>query len=183
MKLRPASLKDRKKVYEWLVASDATPFMMGPPRFQEHPITPWHEFCLDYTEDFFTSKGNGFGRVFIINTEGRDIGCINYDGLKSWQGIAELDIWIASSADWGKGYGSTALKTLSQDLLTHPGVDTIIIRPSKRNPRAIAAYQRAGFVLYNPVRHTLPHAVLSTGLDYEDVVVLIMTRNECLKPG
>lgn len=102
--LRSGSLDDRRTIYEWLTASDATPMMMRPPQFPDHPIPTWPEFCADYTERFFRPDGDGFGRLFLIRANERDIGCISYDGLDNWRGVAELDIWIGSSADWGHGW-------------------------------------------------------------------------------
>jgi hypothetical protein len=83
-----------------------------------------------------------------------------------------LDIWIGSSAAWGHGWGSLAIRELSNQLLRHREVEYLIMRPSGRNSRAIAAYQEAGFVFYDPALHQLPESVLSTGLDYADAVVL-----------
>ena len=179
--LRPASLDDRQRTYDWLVASDATPMMTGPPQFPDHPIPTWEEFCTDYADRFFRPEGDGFGRLFVIRAEQRDIGCINYDGLDNWRGVAELDIWIGSSADWGRRWGSLAIRELSSRLLGHPAVEALIMRPSRRNSRAIAAYRKAGFAFYDPVLHQLPESVLSTGLDYADAVVLVLQRS--LAPG
>lgn len=174
--LRPASLHDRRRAYEWLAASDATLEMMGPPRFPDHPIPTWGEFCADYADRFFQPEGDGFGRLFIVCAGERNIGCISYDGLDGWRGIAELDIWIGSSADWSQGWGSAAIRELSGRLLSHPTVECLIIRPSRRNSRAIAAYRKAGFTLYDPASHDLPASMLSTGLDYADAVVLVHSR-------
>lgn len=114
---------------------------------------------------------------FVIAAEQREIGCISYDGLDNWHGIAELDIWIGSSADWGYGWGSQAIRELSSRLLRHPTVESLIMRPSRRNARAITAYRKAGFAFYDPAIHQLPESVLSTGLDYDDALVLVNARN------
>lgn len=150
--------------------------MMGPPQFPDHPIPTWGEFCADYADQFFRLEGDGFGRLFVICAKQRDIGCISYDGLDDWHGIAELDIWIASSVDWGHGWGSLAIRELSSRLLSYPTVGSLILRPSRRNSQAIAAYRKAGFVFYDAALHQLPESVLSTGLDYADSVVLAQTQ-------
>lgn len=99
--LRSAVFEDRRKVYTWLVASDATSSIMGPPRFPDYPVPEWEKFCADYPEHFFLPEGDGYGRMFILCAEGREIGYISYCGLNNWQGLAELEICIAASADWG----------------------------------------------------------------------------------
>jgi uroporphyrinogen-III synthase len=58
----------------------------------------------------------------------------------------------------------------------HRGVECLIIRPSRRNERAIAAYRKAGFVPHDPLLHPLPAWVLTEELDYPDAVVLLRTR-------
>ena len=88
--LRPASLDDRRRIYEWLVDSDATPMMMGPPQFPDHSIPTWEQFCADYADQFFLPNGDGSGRLFVIRANQREIGCISYDGLDNWHGIAEF---------------------------------------------------------------------------------------------
>ncbi len=150
--------------------------MMGPPQFPDHAVPTWEQFCADYADRFFCPQGDGFGRLFVIRANEREIGCISYDGLDNWHGIAELDIWIGSSADWGHGWGSLAIRELSSQLLRHPAVESLIMRPSRRNARAIAAYRKAGFVSYDAALHQLPESVLSTGLDYADAVVLVQNE-------
>ena len=141
--LQPALLPDRLRAYAFLTQSDATRCMMGPPDFSDHPIPTWAEFCADYGEGFFTPAGDGHGRLYMIRSDSRDVGCISYDGLEDWKGIAELDVWIASSTDWGRGIGSRAVRELSQQVLSHEGVESLLMRPSARNGRAIAAYRKA----------------------------------------
>jgi diamine N-acetyltransferase len=176
MIIYPASLKDRPKTYQWLTASDATPYMMGTPNFPDHPIPSWEDFCQDYRESFFTADGDGYGRVFLINPEGEDIGCISYDGLKEWSGIAEIDIWIASSHNWGKGYGQRAIRELCDLLFSHWEVKVIMIRPSQRNKRAIAVYEKAGFRDLSQTNLVLPTAITDEGLDFQDAIVLVKSR-------
>jgi diamine N-acetyltransferase len=151
--------------------------MLGPPEFPDSPVPTWEEFREDYSDSFFTPAGDGYGRVFIIAAEGRDIGCISYDGLQDWHGTAELDLWIASASDWGRGWGGAAIRQLSEFLLGYAAVSALLIRPSARNARAIAAYRRAGFEPYDPQRHPVSESDAQAGLDYEDAVVLVKTRD------
>jgi diamine N-acetyltransferase len=141
--LRPASLDDRQCVYDWMARSDATRWMMGPPLFCEAPIPTWDEFCADYVDLFFDGSRSEIGRSFIIAVEGEDIGHISCDRT---QGFTELDIWLKSENVFGRGYGSDALTALMDYLQGAFGVSEFIIRPSRRNLRAIRAYEKAGFV-------------------------------------
>lgn len=169
--LRPATLDDRPAVYRWLARSDATPEMMGPPRFADHPVPTWAEFCDDYDETAFSA--NDAFRVFVIEADGAGIGAISFF-LRDR--IAEIDLWIGARRHWGKGYGSTAIRQVAAGLFARDDVDALIIRPSARNVRAVAAYRRAGFVRYDPALHDFPAWISTEGLDCADAVVLVWPR-------
>ena len=176
VRLRPALLADRERTWRWAADSDATSSMMGPPHFPDHPVMTLAEFERDYTDSFFAPEGDGYGRMFIVLEGDREVGCVSYDGLEDWHGIAELDAWIASSADQGRGIGSRAIALLAERLLEHPGVDALLVRPSARNARAVAAYRRAGFVPAEECVPPIPDSVLATGNDYADAVALVRVR-------
>lgn len=171
--LRPATMADRRKVYEWLACSDVTPAMMGlPPYPPENPRPTWEEFCADYAPHFFDGAAPEKGRSYIIETDGAPVGHINYDNSFKPPGMTELDIWMRCEAECGKGYGPDALRALTRHLHERFGITQYIIRPTARNPRAIRAYQKAGFM-----PHDMPHdeQVRRYGpADYHDTVVLIM---------
>jgi RimJ/RimL family protein N-acetyltransferase len=106
---------------------------------------PGTSFCEDYGPHFFDGTRQEVGRSFIIEVNGEAVGHINYDGMDLARGIAELDIWLRSSEVSGKGYGSDALVALTRYLHETFGVAEFILRPSRRNTRAIRAYAKAGF--------------------------------------
>lgn len=169
--LRPARDADRRDVFRWLAESDVTSSMLGPPLFLELPAPTWEEFNLDYGPNFFDGSTLETESSYIIEAEGEPVGQINYEIWDSPVRLAELDIWLRSQADTGRGYGPDALVTLTDHLFRAFGVDTFLIRPSARNPRAIRAYQKAGFEL-QPM--TLQEHVDTYGAgDYEDTVVMI----------
>jgi diamine N-acetyltransferase len=174
--LRPARPEDRRRAFLWLTASDATASMMGPPDYADHSVPSWEEFCGDYADAFYLPQGDGNGRLFVIQVDGRDVGCISYDGLDAWRGVAELDAWIAAAADHGRGIGTAALRLLARTLLAVPTVEALVVRPSARNARAVAAYRKAGFADHDRARHALPRRFVGEGLDYADAVVLVRTR-------
>src|SRR5262245_45159900 len=137
--LRPAREDDRRAVYQWLAESDLTPSMLGPPLFPETPAPTWDEFCEDCGPHFFDGKREEAGRSFIIELDGEAVGHINYDGVDLARGLAELDVWLRSGNVCGRGYGSDALVALTCHLHETFGVTELILRPSRRNVRAIRA--------------------------------------------
>ncbi|TLG74320.1 GNAT family N-acetyltransferase [Culicoidibacter larvae] len=149
IELVPATLNDRQKIYEWCYQSETTKYHSGPPDFPHHPIPTYEEFYASddggYLEYFFTGERPSDGRGFLIENESGAIGFISYCAFHLKPGIAELDIWIASEATCGKGFGTDALISLSRYLNGAMDIQKIIIAPSNKNTRAVKAYEKAGF--------------------------------------
>jgi len=145
VQLIPAELEERRKIYEWGNESDITKCHAGPPDYPEHPVATWEEFCNDYVEYYFNDSEPGKGRGFIIKRETEAVGFISYACFHLKPFIAELDIWMSSSKECGKGYGTDAIKTLSDYLHEKIGIKQMIMRPSVKNERAIKSYMKAGF--------------------------------------
>lgn len=169
--LRPSRESDRRDVFSWLAESDVTSSMMGPPLFPELPPPTWDEFNHDYRPNFFDGSTLEVESSYIIEVAGVPIGQINYEIRDDPTRHAELDIWLRSLADTGRGYGPDALIALTAHLYRTFGVDAFLIRPSARNPRAIRAYQKAGFALVpmSSQEQTDTYGVA----EYEDCVILI----------
>jgi diamine N-acetyltransferase len=144
--LKPARLADRQKIFQWLTQSDVTSSMTGPPRYPDHPPPSWDEFKRDYPDVFFEDRPDGRGRNYIILAGGNEIGTIGYDNLDRIRQRVDLDIWMRSEAYCGRGFGTDAIETLVNHLHRTLGIREFDIDPSARNPRAIRAYQKAGFV-------------------------------------
>ncbi|MHC4252201.1 MAG: GNAT family N-acetyltransferase, partial [Planctomycetota bacterium] len=106
--LRPATEADRASVYAWLARSDLTPSMMGPPQFPDHPVPTWEEFCADYKPHYFDDSLPQAGRCFIIVVDDEDVGVVGYNRIDPTAAECELDIWLRSERDCGRGYGSDA---------------------------------------------------------------------------
>ena len=168
--LRKATEADRGNVYEWLTHSDLTPSMMGPPRFPDHTIPSWEEFCQDYRPFYFDDSQPRQGRCFIIVSGQTDVGVVCYNALRK-DHLTDIDIWLRSEADYGKGFGTDALLTLTDYLNKEFSITTIAVSPSARNPRAIAAYQKAGFRLVPPEDYST--FIKREDMEYDDNVVLV----------
>ena len=169
--LRPATQNDRLDIYRWLAASDVTACMMGPPTFPEVPIPTRDEFFSDYAPYFFDRSRPHCGCSFIIEAKSKAVGHINYDGLDAERSIAELDIWMRSQDCCGQGYGTDAIVALMRHLYIDFAVKNFMVRPSRRNQRAIRAYKKIGF---QPSRWPLADQKSAYGNgDYSDTVTLI----------
>jgi len=157
-------------VYEWLAESDATQAMMGPPLFPDVSPPTWEEFCADYGEHFFAGSRPEVEMSYIVEVDGVAIGHVNYEVMGSAPRTAELDIWLRSEGDCGRGCGPDALRSLTRSLAKTYGIREFILRPSARNARAITAYAKAGFrrLSLSPEQQTETYG---SG-DYADSVVM-----------
>jgi RimJ/RimL family protein N-acetyltransferase len=144
--LRPATLPDRRAIYEWMACSDLTESMMGSPEFAENPVPTWAEFCADYQDYFFDGSRPEVGRSFIIEHQGTAVGHVSCSRGDDRPNFAELDIWMRDSSCTGHGWGSEALRTLCEYLHKTLDMREFILRPSARNVRAVRSYERAGFM-------------------------------------
>ena len=172
VELKPAQESDRRTIYEWLSQSDLTSSMMGPPVYPDHPVPSWDEFCEDYTPSFFNSSGDGKGRNFIIIAGRLEVGTVGYDLLDKKKNRVVLDIWMRAEKYCGHGYGSDALKTLSIYINKTYGINNIIISPSARNKRAIAAYIKAGFKYLSTINKA--EQIKEFGVsEFEDNILMI----------
>ena len=144
VELIPVSLDDRKRVYEWCFQSEITKSHAGPPDYPDIPITTLEEFCDDYEDYFFTGSHPEHGRGFVISHQGEPVGFISYSASHLLPHKAELDIWMNSEANCGKGFGVDAIAALGEYLNQTMGIQELIMRPSIKNVRAMKSYEKAG---------------------------------------
>lgn len=172
IKLRPAKISDRRKIYLWLTKSDLTPSMMGAPNYPDTQIPTWKEFCQDYNISFFNSSGNKKGRNFIILSNSTEVGTVGYDLFDKNKRRVILDIWLRAEKYCGLGYGSDALITLCNYLHRKYGIKDFYISPSSRNKRAIAAYSKSGFKKIQMSRSEAKKEFGMDIFDYSDNIVM-----------
>lgn len=171
--MKPARETDREKIFNWLTRSDLTEHMMGPPRYTDHPIPSWEEFCRDYSPAFFDSSGDGKCRQYIIMISGgMEIGTIGYDLLNREKNRVLLDIWMRAERYCGQGFGSDALVTLCNHIHGNYGINRFMISPSARNRRAVAAYRKAGFSPVKQLDRAEQEKEFGTA-EYDDNIIMI----------
>jgi len=129
--------------YEWATQSEATPFWYG--ELQGDEVPTYEEFLKDWKKYYFDGSEPEKGRSFVILVGGRAIGQINYNDIDREDNSVELDIIIAGDRDKNKGSGSDALQILSRYLFHKMNIQKCWIDVITKNPRAIRAYEKAGF--------------------------------------
>ena len=166
IKIRPATINDKRKVFEWLTNSNLTKEMMGLPYYPDAKIQTWEEFDKDYFDSYFDGSAPLKGRCFIIMEEEIEVGQINYNTIDNVKKCTDLDIWLSDSKYTGRGIGTEAILLLCGYLYKQFDCQQIIISPSKRNKNAIKSYEKAGFVITDI-------ELDETEKDYNDNIVML----------
>ncbi len=114
---------------------------------------------------------------FMIRTlaDDRLIGHIELDGISWNHGDAYVGIGIGPG-DWGKGYGTDAMRILLRYAFTELNLHRVTLNVFEYNPRAIRSYEKAGFKYEGRVRKFL----VKDGKEY-DMVHMGILRSEWLR--
>lgn len=129
--------------FEWATQSDATPYWYG--KLQGDYVPTFKEFLKEWKKYYFDGSAPEKGRCFVILIDDKAIGQVNYNEIDRKNDSVELDIIIAEDRYKNKGYGTDALQTLSKYLFLVMDIQKCWIDVVQTNPRAIRAYQKAGF--------------------------------------
>ncbi len=92
--------------------------------------------------------------MFMIRTleDNKLIGEIDLDGIRWSHGDAWVGIGIGERDCWDKGYGSDAMNILLRYAFTELNLHRVTLTVFEYNPRAIRAYEKAGFQLEGRAR-------------------------------
>ena len=145
LRLRPATLDDRRAIYEALARSDVTPHLLpgtGSGTGGEPPLS-FEAFAADYTAPFFDGSAPALGRSYVVECDGLPVGHVSHSEIR--RGATELDIWMFGERWCGRGHGTVALRLLLDVLAAEGRATGFVIRPSARNARAVRSYEKAGF--------------------------------------
>lgn len=94
----------------------------------------------------------------IIELKGRPIGFMyntpeKEDDGSGFSGRVELDIMIGEKSEWGRGYGTDALRAMIKYAFTKQKAERVFIMPRTTNARAIHVYEKVGFKKEGVLRH------------------------------
>ena len=145
MALRRSQSDDRQRVYEWLTQSDLAGAQFGLPLFPERPLPTLEAFNEDYPVHCFDGTLRFEGRMLIICVGEQDVGFLSYRRIHLRVDVVELELGLAGQRLCGQGYGSEAIQLACEWLQDTYGVNRFVVRPSRRNVRALRAMRRAGF--------------------------------------
>jgi aminoglycoside 6'-N-acetyltransferase len=109
---------------------------------------------LDWREELL--HDSDVSHHLIAEVDGRPIGAIQVcdpfmEPTHYWgdveSNLRAIDIWIGSEADRGKGYGTEMMRLAHARCFAGSTVRAVVIDPLASNTRAIAFYQRLGYVI------------------------------------
>lgn len=87
--------------------------------------------------------------------------------LKNYNTIYEYDLFIGNKEYIGKGLGITSVKLINNMIYSKYQADAIILRPFKKNKRAIKCYQKAN---YNIIHEYIDKDTIG---NKEEIVILL----------
>ena len=111
--------------------------------------------------------------VICLLTDDRPIGTVGLHGIDFAHGSAEFGIAIGEKDEWGKGYGTDALRAICDFGFGELRLERIALEYYAGNERGRRAYEKAGFVH----EATLRRARFARG-DHLDVHVMSLLRDE-----
>ena len=117
----------------------------------EPHLRNWHEppISLQQREaefDATIAEPDGTIAAFVIEAEGRAVGDINLFQIEQRNQNALLGLSIWRAEDRGKGYGSDAIEALLRWAFNQLNLHRVELSVAPHNARAIAVYERLGFV-------------------------------------
>ena len=96
---------------------------------------------------------DGYAFIVCLVEGERPIGEILLMEIDRVNGSAEVGIFIGESDEWGKGYGTDAVRALVDFGFAELRLERIWLEVGTENPRAQRSYEKAGFTQEATFRH------------------------------
>lgn len=147
--LRPLGKADFPLLQKWLNDPQTIAFWYG----RDKPRS------MEWVKKHYlpSIEGKVIWRYWVIEVDGKTIGYIcntpEENDDHEFSGRIELDILIGVKNEWGKGYGTDALRAMVNYAFNEQGAERVYIVPSTINPRAIHVYEKVGFKMEGILRH------------------------------
>jgi RimJ/RimL family protein N-acetyltransferase len=106
----------------------------------------------------------------------RIVGGIGLDGVDWAHRDSFVGIGLGEKEDWGKGYGTDAMKVILRYAFTELNLRRVSLDVFEYNPRGVRSYEKAGFSIEGRVRGQ----ILREGRRW-DVIFMGILREEWLK--
>lgn len=142
----------------------------------EQRVLTFDEIINKYKNKLINKKQD----LFFINYNKKNIGYVQiykyedkiFDELNRFNNIYEFDIFIGEEEYLSKGIGTKIVNYVNKYTYLNYLADCIILRPFKKNKRAIKCYQKNGFHIISE------YDDISTIGKKEKIVVMINNKNK-----
>ena len=137
------SKEDYEKLYNWCKNRNVYEWV-------EQRILSYDEIVNKYKNKMIKKEQD----LYIIKSNNKDIGLvqiykfkndINLRGLDKYRNTYEYDLFIGEAEYLNKGIGKQIVDSINNTIYKKYNADSIILRPFKRNERAINCYQKCNF--------------------------------------
>ena len=143
--IRDFTESDLPLMFRWLTDDTVLEFYEG--RDVRYTMDTLSEHFLEEIPDGFRvifeyrNIPIGYGQAYRLSGELFE----EYGYPDSGRNVFAMDQFIGEPQYWNKGLGSSFLKLMADYLKEDKAADCILLDPHKSNPRAIRAYEKAGF--------------------------------------
>jgi diamine N-acetyltransferase len=168
IRLRHVEREDLPRFVEWLNDPEV-----------RHGLAMYLPLSMAEEEGWFEKaiKGEPEERPLAIEAGGAEdwtlVGNCGFFNLEWRVRSAELGIFIGDQAFWNRGYGTEVMRLLLVHGFATLNLNRIYLRVFADNPRAIRAYEKAGFVHEGRMREAEYHDGL-----YLDVFLMSVLKSE-----
>ncbi len=168
IRLRAVEREDVKKFFEWVNDPEVT-----------HGLTLYLPMSMSDEEKWFERASNRDPNTKPLAIDVRDddgwrlIGNCTFFDIDTIARSGELGIMIGDKSVWNKGFGTETMRLLLRHGFETLNLNRIMLKVHADNPRAVRAYEKAGFKMEGSLRQ----AVFKQGT-YEDVHIMSVLRRE-----
>jgi len=165
--LRPAERDDLDLFVRWFDDAETTRYLAIRAPFSHAMEEKWFEKIIE------EQGKREYHFVICLLADGRPIGTAGFHFVNYEDGHAAFGISIGEKDEWSKGYGTDALRAISDFGFGQLRLERIELDVYEPNKRAQRSYEKAGFVREGVLRH----AHFSEGR-HHDVVRMSLLRGE-----
>ncbi|WP_408006893.1 GNAT family N-acetyltransferase [Pseudalkalibacillus sp. A8] len=154
VELRPVSLEDFKRTYDWRNDEETAKLEAGAGFFR-HSLVPMEKIEDDYDKAIkkLDKREVGEFSIYTLGENPMHIGLIGYRELSSVSRRCTVGIGIGVKEYWGKGFGTDAMKTLLHYLFKTMNINRVQLDTWSGNLQAIRSYEKCGFVIEGCLRN------------------------------
>lgn len=168
--LREFEQNDLGEMRKWITDPDSTQYL------SDTFVVPhtWEQ-TASFLDSLLSGKKPGVHLVIANLMTGDYLGQCDLMNMTDYSRKAELAI-VLGPEHQGKGYGGEAIELLLELAFDHLNLNRVYLRVHEQNARALACYERAGFVREGVLRED----AFSRG-EYHDIIIMGILRADWMR--